>query len=141
MAINLQTNDGNDLPLAADINVTPFIDVILVLLIVFMVAAPLATVSVPIDLPTSNASNRDMPDKPVFVSVTSKLAVTIAETPVSLEALPDALGAATNGDKATRIFIRADTAVAYGQLMEIMDVMRKAGYLKIGLVAFPTRGG
>jgi len=117
-----------------DINVTPFIDVILVLLIIFMVAAPLATVDVAVNLPASTAEPQPRPEKPVFLTVKADLTLAIGETAVPRALLDAALGAATKGGKDTRIFLRADRTVPYGEMMEVMNLMRKAGFLKIALV-------
>jgi biopolymer transport protein ExbD len=117
-----------------EINVTPFIDVILVLLIIFMVAAPLSTVDVNVDLPASTAQPAPRPDKPVFLTVKQDLSLALGDDPVSRENLAGALDFATQGDKEQRIFVRADRKVAYGDVMETMNLLRTAGHLKIGLV-------
>ena len=117
-----------------EINVTPFIDVILVLLIIFMVAAPLATVDVAVNLPASTAEPQPRPERPVFLTVKSDLTLALGETVVPRGLLDSALGAATKGEKDTRIFLRADKTVPYGEMMEVMNLMRKAGFLKIALV-------
>ena len=117
-----------------EINVTPFIDVMLVLLIIFMVAAPLATVDVAVNLPASTADPQPRPDKPIFLTVKADLTLVLGETGISRETLGSALGVATKGDKDTRIFVRADKTVPYGEMMEVMNLMRKAGYLKVALV-------
>ncbi len=117
-----------------EINVTPFIDVILVLLIIFMIAAPLATVDISVDLPSSTAQPQPHLDKPVYLTVKPDLSLAIGETPVSREQLSAALVQATNGDNQTRIFLRADKVVPYGELMEVMNLLRAAGFLKIALV-------
>src|SRR5436190_6949806 len=101
-----------------EINVTPFIDVMLVLLIIFMVAAPLATVDIQVNLPASTAQPQPRPDKPIFVSVKSDLTVAIGDQTVSRAGLGIALNGAANGDKDTRIFLRADKTVPYGEMME-----------------------
>ena len=117
-----------------EINVTPFIDVMLVLLIIFMVAAPLATVDVAVNLPASPADPQPRPDKPIFLTVKADLSLALGEITVAREALGSALGAVTKGEKETRIFVRADRTVPYGEMMEVMNLMRKAGYLKVALV-------
>ena len=117
-----------------EINVTPFIDVMLVLLIIFMVAAPLATVDIVVNLPSSTAQAQPRPDKPLFLTVKSDLSLALGDAPVAREALRGALERATNGDKDMRIFLRADKAVPYGEVMEVMNVLRGTGYLKIALV-------
>ncbi|MGA0596218.1 TonB system transport protein ExbD [Enterovirga sp. CN4-39] len=134
MGAKLGESGGDDLELNHEINVTPFIDVILVLLIIFMVAAPLATVDVPVDLPASTAQPQPRPDKPVFLTVKSDLSLDLGETPVPRDGLNGALQAATNGDHEQRIFLRADKAVSYGDLMDVMNALRNAGYLKVALV-------
>ena len=117
-----------------EINVTPFIDVILVLLIIFMVAAPLSTVDVNVDLPASTANPAPRPDKPLFLTVKQDLALALGESPIARGNLASALDAETQGDKEQRVFVRADRAVPYGEVMELMNLLRGAGYLKIGLV-------
>jgi biopolymer transport protein ExbD len=124
----------DDLVEQHEINVTPFIDVILVLLIIFMVAAPLATVDIGVDLPASSAQMQPRPDKPVFVTVKPDLSVAVGESTTPKENLAGALDAATNNHKDERIFLRADKAVSYGDLMEVMNALRDAGYLKVALV-------
>jgi biopolymer transport protein ExbD len=117
-----------------EINVTPFIDVMLVLLIIFMVVAPLATVDVPVELPASTARPQPHPPKPLFLTVRSDLSLSLGDTPVAREALAAALDAASGGDKGERVFLRADKQVAYGDLTAVMNVLRAAGYLKVALV-------
>ena len=124
-----------------EINVTPFIDVMLVLLIIFMVAAPLATVDVNVDLPGSTAVAAPRPEKPVFLTLKSDLTLAVGNDTLPREAFGAALDARTSGDKETRIFLRADKAVGYGDLMEVMNLLRAAGYLKIALVGLETVPG
>ena len=107
---------------------------VLVLLIIFMVAAPLSTVDVPVDLPTSNAVPQDRPDEPVYLTVQSDLSLVLGETPTTAEALAAALDERTGGNREERIFLRADGAVSYASLMDVMNTLRSAGYVRIGLV-------
>ncbi len=138
MAIRLD-HGTDELAEVHDINVTPFIDVMLVLLIIFMVAAPLATVDVPVDLPSSTAPQQQRPPKPVYVTLKADGTLAIGDDPVSRDALPAALASATGGDKEQRIFLRGDRAVPYGDVMQLMNVLRDAGYLKIALVGMESR--
>ena len=117
-----------------EINVTPFIDVMLVLLIIFMVAAPLATVDIAVNLPASTAEPQPRPEQPLYLTVKSDLTLALGETPIARELLPGTLDAAAKGDKDTRIFLRADKTVPYGEMMEVMNLLRGAGYLKVALV-------
>jgi biopolymer transport protein ExbD len=133
MAVRLD-HGGDDLEETHEINVTPFIDVILVLLIIFMVAAPLATVDVPVNLPTSAAKPQERPDQPVFLTVKSDLSLVLNTTPVAGEALPAELERLTGGDRALPVLLRADKAVAYGDLMGVMNRLIDAGYAKVVLV-------
>ena len=118
-----------------EINVTPFIDVILVLLIIFMIAAPLATVDIYVNLPAANAEQQLRPDKPLFLTLKSDLSLTIDNDVVSRAALSTALDQATAGDRQHRVFLRADKSVPYGDLMDLMNDLRGAGYLHVALVA------
>lgn len=117
-----------------EINVTPFIDVILVLLIVFMVAAPLSTVDVPVNLPGSSAPASDRPEEPLWLTVTVDRALLIDDSPVLAENLAAVLDARTDGKRETPVFLRADRSVDYGALMQVLDRLRSAGYLKVALV-------
>jgi biopolymer transport protein ExbD len=117
-----------------EINVTPFIDVMLVLLIIFMVAAPLATVDILVNLPASSAEPQPRPDKPLYLTVKADLTLALDNNPVNRDLLRSTLDAATSGDKEARIFLRADKTVPYGDLMEVMNLLRAAGYLKVALV-------
>jgi biopolymer transport protein ExbD len=117
-----------------EINVTPFIDVMLVLLIIFMVAAPLATVDIAVNLPAATAEPQQRPDKPLFLTVKSDLTLAIGDEVIGRDRLRGSLDRAANGDKDTRIFVRGDKTVPYGEMMEVMNLLRTAGYLKVALV-------
>ena len=138
MSVRLDHGE-DDLAEVHEINVTPFIDVMLVLLIIFMVAAPLATVDVLVDLPSSTAQPQPRPDKPIFVSIKPDLSLLIGEAPVDRAALAGAIDAAAKGDKQQRVFVRADKSVPYGDLMGVMNLLREAGYTRIGLVGIEAR--
>ena len=125
-------DDGSELH---EINVTPFIDVMLVLLIIFMVAAPLATVDIAVNLPTSAVEQQPRPPMPLYLSIKEDLSLALGEVIVSRDDLPGALDAAASGDRDIRVFVRADKAVPYGEVMAVMNLLRGAGYLKIALVA------
>jgi biopolymer transport protein ExbD len=132
MSLSEGSDDDDDFAESHEINVTPFIDVILVLLIIFMVAAPLSTVDLPIDLPSSTATPQKKPDKPTYVSIKADLAVAIGENMVKrvdlvsqLDAMPDL--------KDKLVFLRADRAVPYGDMMDVLELLNAGGY-KIKLV-------
>ena len=140
MSVRLDHGEDN-LAELHEINVTPFIDVMLVLLIIFMVAAPLATVDVAVNLPASTAEPQPRPDKPIFLTVKADLTLALGEITVARETLGSALGAVTKDEKDTRVFVRADKTVPYGEMMEVMNLMRKAGYLKVALVGLEKPPG
>ncbi len=117
-----------------EINVTPFIDVMLVLLIIFMVAAPLATVDISVDLPSSTAPQQERPPQPIFLTVKPDLSLALGDATVARDALGATLDEAAHGNRETRIFLRADKTVSYGDMMEVMNLLRGAGFLKVALV-------
>ena len=127
-------DDDDDLEVH-EINVTPFIDVMLVLLIIFMVAAPLSTVDLPVDLPSSTAVPAKKPDKPVYVTIKADLVVAVDEAIVRRADLVRSLDGMSETGKDRRILLRADRAVPYGELMDVLELLRAGGYLKIALVA------
>jgi len=133
MSVRLD-HGGDTLDEVHEINVTPFIDVILVLLIIFMVAAPLATVDISVNLPASTAEAQPRPDQPLYLTIKSDLTLALDDDPVGRDGLGGKLDAAAKGDKDTRIFLRADKVVPYGEVMEVMNLLRAAGYLKVALV-------
>jgi biopolymer transport protein ExbD len=149
--MSIRLDHGEDaLDEVHEINVTPFIDVMLVLLIIFMVAAPLATVDILVNLPASTAEPQPRPERPVYLTVKSPatscssvgdLTFALGDNPVSRDLLPSTLDAVAKGDKDTRIFLRADKAVPYGEVMEVMNLLRAAGYLKVALVALEKAPG
>ena len=137
MAMNLGNDSGEDNELH-DINVTPFIDVMLVLLIIFMVAAPLATVDIKVNLPASSAKPQPRPEKPVYLTIKSDKQIFIGEEMVTHETMASVLDSMTQSNKETTIFFQADKTVDYETLMGAMDSLRKAGYHKVGLVGMET---
>lgn len=133
MSIRLGSDD-DEMDEINEINITPFIDVMLVLLIIFMIAAPLATVTVPLDLPVSTAETPPEQSEPIFLSLQGDLTLSLGDRTIDSGLLGPELERAAKGDKQARILLRADKAVPYGDLMGLMDEMRKAGFLKVGLV-------
>jgi biopolymer transport protein ExbD len=130
-----ENDDDDDLPESHDINVTPFIDVILVLLIIFMVAAPLSTVDLPVDLPSSTAIPQKKPDKPTYLTIKADLSLALGETPVKRGDLIQTLESQQDTDKDRRLFLRADRSVPYGDMMDVLEILRSGGFLKVSLVA------
>ncbi len=118
-----------------EINVTPFIDVILVLLIVFMVAAPLSTVDIAVQLPAATAKPQPRPEKPIYVTIKSNLELAVGEDTVVRPMFLSSIARVTEGNRDKRLFLRADKSVPYGELIRVLDQLRAAGYLKVGLVA------
>ena len=133
-----QSFDDDDMQENHEINVTPFIDVMLVLLIIFMVAAPLATVDINVDLPASTATPAPKPEEPLYVTLKDDLGLAIGQQTVDRNSFQQQLDTIAKGDKQKRIFLRADRVVPYGDLMEVMNLMRGAGYLKVALVGLET---
>ncbi len=121
----------------SEINVTPLVDVMLVLLIVFMVAAPLLTVGVQVDLPKTQAAAIQGQDEPLSVTIDSKGAIYLQETTVELEQLVPRLQAIAQGAADRRIFVRGDQAINYGKVLEVMGVINSAGFTKVALVGNP----
>ncbi len=141
MALSVTEPQDDGLTEISDINVTPFIDVMLVLLIIFMVAAPLSTVDIGVNLPTSNAQPQPRPDKPLFLTIKADLSLALGEDAVTQNDLKLRLDQETNSDHEQRIFVRADRTIPYGDLMRVMNALRDAGYLKIALVGLEAPPG
>ncbi len=125
----------------SEINVTPFVDVMLVLLIVFMVTAPLLTVGVPVDLPKTQAKALSQPEEPLVISINNQGAVFIQEDPIEIEKLVPRLVAITDNKPDTRIYLRGDRAVDYGRIMEVMTRVNTAGFTRLALVSELPRKG
>lgn len=119
----------------SEINVTPFVDVMLVLLIVFMVTAPLLTVGVPVNLPKTEAQTLSDPEEPLVISVNSEGVLFLQETEIELEKLAPRLAAITGNKVDTRIYVRGDRRINYGRVMEVMGTVNSAGYSHVALIA------
>lgn len=140
MGMNVGAADGDeDAPIAA-INTTPLVDVMLVLLVVFMVTAPLLTVGVQVDLPKTQAAAIQGQDEPLSITIDSKGGVYLQETAVELDQLVPRLQAIAKGALDRRIFVRGDQAVNYGKVLEVMGVVNAAGYTKVALIGNPPQG-
>ena len=118
----------------SEINVTPLVDVMLVLLVVFMVTAPLLTVGVPVDLPKTDASQMVGQDEPLVISVNAKGEIFLQETKITLDQLVPRLDAITKNKRDTRIFVRGDQMITYGRVMEVMGAVNLAGFSRVALV-------
>ncbi|MEE9139592.1 MAG: protein TolR [Alphaproteobacteria bacterium] len=118
----------------SEINVTPFVDVMLVLLVIFMITAPLLTVGVPVDLPKTESSPLNEPDEPLVVTVDAEGKIYLQDTETSLESLVPKLVAITEAKPDTRIFLRGDKTIAYGKIMEVMGTVNAAGLRRVALI-------
>ncbi|HTV31826.1 MAG TPA: biopolymer transporter ExbD [Methylocella sp.] len=123
----------------AEINMTPFIDVMLVLLIIFMVAAPLLATGVAIDLPKTKAAALNVEQKPISVAVDDKGLIYVMDEPVEISGLVDRLKTAAAGGADDRIYVRGATQVNYGRIAEVMSIITAAGYKKVALVTDPNK--
>ena len=130
---------GSYKPLS-EINVTPFVDVMLVLLIVFMITAPLLTVGVPIDLPKTKAKSIAEAEEPLVISVNAEGVVFIQDTEVEIENLVPRLKAITQNKADTRIYLRGDQSIDYGRVMEVMGTINVAGFTRVALIAELPKG-
>ena len=119
----------------SDINVTPLVDVMLVLLVIFMITAPMMTVAVPVDLPKTQARNVGANKEPLVISVRANGDLYLMESKATLDNLAAKLGAVTGQDPEARIFVRGDKNVDYGRIMQVMGAVSTAGYTKVALVA------
>ena len=135
-----QSGRGRHRPMA-DINVTPMVDVMLVLLVIFMITAPLLTVGVPVDLPKTQAATLKGDDEPLAVSVRADGSIYLMETPVQLEDLAPRLTAIAKGAKDKRIFVRGDKSVDYGRMLQVMGTINAAGFNRVALVSQPEDSG
>lgn len=134
MAIRTAYRGSEELEEQHEINMTPFIDVMLVLLVVFMVAAPLATVSVPVDLPASSAKNAGAERELLFVTLQQDLSLTVQEQTITIASLGLRLDAITERNRDERVFLRADQGIPYREVMAVMNALADAGYTKVALV-------
>jgi biopolymer transport protein TolR len=119
----------------AEINVTPMVDVMLVLLVIFMITAPLFTVSVPVDLPKTTAAKVSEPQKPLVVSINRDDAVFIGDDPVPPADLPNRLAMLAAADPERIVFVRGDRTIPYGRLMDVLGLVNTAGFTKVSLIA------
>jgi biopolymer transport protein TolR len=125
----------------SEINVTPMVDVMLVLLIVFMVAAPLLTVGVPVDLPKTEAPTINEQKEPLVVSIKSDGSIFVSDSPIEADQLLPKLQAITENNQDAVIYVRGDKAINYGRVMEVMGLIASAGYSKVSLIAELPAGG
>lgn len=125
-------------PQMSQINVTPFVDVMLVLLVVFMITAPLLTVGVPVNLPQTQAPPLTQPDEPLEVTVNAKGEIFLQETAVELDALVPRLIAITENNPEARIYVRGDRTINYGRVLEVMGLITHAGFTRLALISAPA---
>ena len=123
----------------AEINVTPMVDVMLVLLVIFMVTAPLLTVGVPVDLPKTSAAEVTEPKKPVILSLDRTGAIYIGDEPIAPEDLPDRLARLAAEDASRIVYVRGDRTILYAQLMDTLGLVHTAGFTKVSLLAEEAR--
>jgi biopolymer transport protein TolR len=124
----------------ADINVTPMVDVMLVLLVIFMVTAPLLTVGIPVDLPKTKAEAMQDPDEPLVITINKQGKIYLQETELQLDTVGPRLTAITNNNPEAKIFIRGDKGIDYGTVMQVMGELTSAGFRAVSLIV-ETPGG
>ncbi len=125
----------------SEINVTPFVDVMLVLLIVFMVTAPLLTVGVPVDLPKTEARTLSDPEEPLVITLNAKGQIFLQDSQIEIQNLVPRLVAITDNKPDTRIYVRGDQSITYGQIMQVMGTVNVAGFTRVALIAEMPRDG
>jgi len=133
-------NGGNHVP-RAEINVTPMVDVMLVLLVIFMITAPMLTVGVPVELPRTPAAPIPEDRTPIEITVQKTGKIFVQEKEVEIDNLVTLLQAVTESNPEARIFVRGDSGLSYGQMMQVMGRITEGGFKKVGLVALPPTGG
>ena len=124
----------------SEINVTPLVDVMLVLLVVFMVAAPLLTVGVPVDLPQTQAPPITDPKEPLVISINNEGHIFIQDTDIAADALVPRLQAITGANPDALLYVRADKSIDYGRVLEVMSLVSAAGFRKVSLIAQAPKG-
>ena len=143
MAVHLHTRGphlrGGRLKTMSEINVTPMVDVMLVLLIIFMITAPLLTVGLPVNLPETKAQALPGQDEPLAITVDAEGQIYIQETPVELANLVPRLVAITANKRDTRVFVRGDARINYGRVMQVMGAISSAGFNRVALITKPLR--
>ena len=139
MAINFQKSERRSRNVMSEINVTPFVDVMLVLLIVFMVTAPMLTVGVPVNLPESEADSLPDDKEPLTVSINSKGEIFVQDTKVAFNELVAKLLAISKNRTDTRIYVRGDKNINYGRGMEVMGNLAGSGFTKVALISQTKR--
>ena len=125
----------------SEINVTPLVDVMLVLLVVFMVAAPLLTVGVPVDLPQTQASPINEPKEPLVITINGEGRIFVQESEVPTDSLVPRLEAITGSNPDALLYVRGDRAINYGRVVEVMSLVSTAGFRKVSLIAESPKGG
>ena len=136
MAFKLRRSDKEPI---SEINVTPFVDVMLVLLIIFMVTAPLLTVGVQVDLPETSADTLPEETEPLTLTINAKGEIFIQETKVEYEKIIAKIMAVSNNRTDTRIFVRGDKTINYGRVLEIMGMLSGSGFTKVALISEPYK--